>query len=129
MKRPIYWSRRGLLLAACAVGPNYRAPATAPAVLKNAQAPAFVAQTPEATWWQQFDDRGARRSRCAARWPAIWICELRTTACRAARAVFVESKLDYAPHVQLQGAYSHSDEQQPGFGTQSLQHPKRQPGL
>jgi multidrug efflux system outer membrane protein len=31
--------------------------------------------------------------------------------------VFVERKLDYAPHVQLDGAYSHLDEQQPGFGT------------
>jgi multidrug efflux system outer membrane protein len=36
---------------------------------------------------------------------------------RSARAVFVERKLDYAPHVQLDGTYSHVDEQQPGFGT------------
>jgi len=26
------------------------------AVLKNAQSPAFVAQTPEAVWWREFDD-------------------------------------------------------------------------
>jgi multidrug efflux system outer membrane protein len=36
---------------------------------------------------------------------------------RAARAVFVERNFDYAPHVQLRGAYSQSDEQQPGFGS------------
>jgi len=30
--------------------------------------------------------------------------------------VFVERKLDYAPHVQLDGSYTHFDEQQPGFG-------------
>ena len=35
---------------------------------------------------------------------------------KAARAVFVERNYDYAPHVQLQGTYSHADEQQPGFG-------------
>ena len=41
---------------------------------------------------------------------------LRVRSSPAARAVFVERKLDYAPHVQLEGTYSHFDEQQPGFG-------------
>ena len=39
------------LLASCAVGPNYHAPPVAPAVVKNAQLSAFVAQSPEALWW------------------------------------------------------------------------------
>jgi outer membrane protein, multidrug efflux system len=45
--------------------------------------------------------------------------DLRTAVDRvkAARAVFVERKLDYAPHVQLGADYSHSNEQQPGFGS------------
>jgi multidrug efflux system outer membrane protein len=42
---------------------------------------------------------------------------------KAARAVFVERKLDYAPHVQLDAGYSNSDEQQPGFGTQRYKAP------
>src|ERR1700685_526719 len=104
-----------LLLSACAVGPNYRAPETAPAVLKNAASPAFIAQMPEAVWWREFEDTeldGLVSGALAAN------LDLRTAydRVRAARAVFVERKLDYAPHVPAVGTYSHADEQQPGFG-------------
>ena len=44
------------LLASCAVGPNYRPPAVAPAVVGNSQSSALVAQSPEALWWQEFAD-------------------------------------------------------------------------
>src|ERR1700733_5196829 len=104
-----------LLLAACAVGPNYREPQTAPAIVQNAQTPEFVAQTPEALWWQEFDDTELdtlmRRALSAN-------LDLRSAYDRvkAARAVFVERNFDYAPHVQLDGTYSHFDEQEPGFG-------------
>jgi multidrug efflux system outer membrane protein len=116
MKQLILMAAGTLLLAACAVGPNYVEPATSPAVLKNAQTPAFVAQTPEAAWWQEFSDPELdalmRRALSAN-------LDLRSAydRVRAARAVFVERKLDYAPHVQLDGSYSRTDEQQPGFGT------------
>ena len=56
MKKLIILAAVAGLLAACAVGPNYRAPETAPAVLNNAQSPAFTAQSPEAVWWQEFGD-------------------------------------------------------------------------
>jgi outer membrane protein, multidrug efflux system len=103
------------LLASCAVGPNYRAPQIAPAVVQNAQSSNFVTQSPEALWWQEFGDTeldGLVQRALSAN------LDLRSAYDRvlAARAVFVERKLDYAPHVQLQGAYSHFDEQQPGFG-------------
>jgi multidrug efflux system outer membrane protein len=104
-----------LLLASCAVGPDYRAPQVAPAVVQNARSTLFVAQSPEALWWQEFGDTElddlVRRALAAN-------LDLRSAydRVRAARAVFVERKLDYAPHVQLDGAYSHFDEQQPGFG-------------
>src|SRR5258708_36849346 len=39
------------LLASCAVGPNYKAPPVAPAVVQNAQSAQFVTQSPEALWW------------------------------------------------------------------------------
>src|SRR5580692_8811559 len=116
MKRLILMAGGALLLAACAVGPNYVEPVTAPAVLKNAQSPAFVTQTPEAAWWQEFAhpelDALMRRALNA-------YLDLRSAYDRvkAARAVFVERKLDYAPHVQLDAAYSRAEEQQPGFGT------------
>ena len=103
------------LLSACAVGPDYRSPATAPAVLQNAQTSGFVTRSPEEVWWREFDDpelddlvgRGLAGN-----------LDLRSAydRVRAARAVFVERNYDYAPHVELQGAYSHVNEQQPGFG-------------
>src|ERR1700679_1981107 len=102
------------LLASCAVGPNYRAPPVAPAVVQNARSSAFVTQSPEALWWQEFGDREldalVQRALAAN-------LDLRSAFDRvqAARAVFVERRLDYAPHVQLDGAYTHFDEQQPGF--------------
>jgi multidrug efflux system outer membrane protein len=116
MRQIILTATTAFLLAACAVGPDYVAPTTSPAVLKNVESPVFVAQTPEAAWWQEFDDPELdalmRRALTAN-------LDLRSAydRVRAARAVFVERKLDYAPHVQLDGAYSHAKEQQPGFGT------------
>jgi multidrug efflux system outer membrane protein len=115
MKKLIAIAAGALLLAACAVGPNYRAPETAPAVLKNAASPEFASQMPEAVWWREFGDteldqlvRGALAANL----------DLRSAydRVRAARAVFVERNFDYAPHVQAGAAYSHADEQQPGFG-------------
>jgi outer membrane protein, multidrug efflux system len=104
-----------LLLASCAVGPNYRAPAIAPAVVQNAQSAQFVTQSPEALWWQEFGD--AELDNLVRRALAANL-DLRSAydRVRAARAVFAERKFDYAPHVQFDGAYSHFDEQQPGFG-------------
>ncbi|HMD27418.1 MAG TPA: efflux transporter outer membrane subunit, partial [Steroidobacteraceae bacterium] len=108
-----------LALTACAVGPNYHAPRVAPAVVQNAQSTAFVTQSPEALWWQEFGD--AELDSLVQRALAANL-DLRTAydRVRSARAVFVERKLDYAPHVQLDGAYTHFDEQQPGFGTSRI---------
>jgi multidrug efflux system outer membrane protein len=104
-----------LLLAACAVGPNYHAVAPAPAVVHNAAAADFVAQDPEAAWWQEFEDAEldslVRRALAAN-------LDLRMAydRVRAARAVFVERNYDYAPHATLQAGYAKSVEQEPGFG-------------
>ncbi|MDR3417147.1 MAG: efflux transporter outer membrane subunit [Nevskia sp.] len=106
-----------LVLSACAAGPDYRAPPTAPAAVQNSAAAGAVAQSPEGAWWQQFDDpelEALERRGLAAN------LDLRIAVDRvgAARALFVQNRLDYAPHVPLQAAYSHADEQQPGFGNQ-----------
>ena len=45
-----------LALSACAVGPDYRAPATEPARFKALEATEYDRSRFEATWWQQFDD-------------------------------------------------------------------------
>ena len=61
MRAP-FWVRAGAAgavaaaLAACAVGPDYRAPAVAPAVVANAATPDFQSRDPEAAWWQEFAD-------------------------------------------------------------------------
>jgi outer membrane protein, multidrug efflux system len=104
-----------VLLTGCAVGPNYRAPPVAPANVQNAQSAQFVTQSPESLWWQEFGDTEldalVHRALAAN-------LDLRSAydRVRSARAVFVERKFDYAPHVQLQGSYTHFDEQEPGFG-------------
>jgi multidrug efflux system outer membrane protein len=108
-----------LLLASCAVGPNYRAPPVAPTAVENAQSGEFVTQSPEALWWQEFAD--PELDSLVERALAANL-DLRSAYDRVleARAVFVERKLDYAPHVQLQAAYTHFDQQQPGFGPNRL---------
>src|SRR5580698_9369790 len=108
-------SLAAFFLASCAVGPNYKEPQIAPAVVQNAQSTLYVAQSPEALWWQEFGDAeldGLVNRALAAN------LDLRSAydRVRAARAVFVERKFDYAPHVQLDAGYTHFDEQQPGFG-------------
>jgi multidrug efflux system outer membrane protein len=109
-------------LAACAVGPDYRAPATQPAIVANAAGPAFLARTPEAQWWQEFTDPelDALERRALASNLDLRMSYDRVTA---ARAVFAENKLDYAPHVRMDAGYSNSDEQEPGFGTQRYKAP------
>jgi multidrug efflux system outer membrane protein len=116
MKTFIIIASAVLLLVGCAVGPNYRTPDTPVAVLQNAQSPAFVEQTPEALWWSEFDDTELDDLERRALGANL---DLRSAYDRvkAARAVFVEKNYDYAPHVDLEGTYSKSEEQQPGFGT------------
>jgi len=46
----------GLLVAGCAVGPDYRAPASAPAAFHNADAAVAQAEAFDARWWQQLGD-------------------------------------------------------------------------
>lgn len=114
MKSAFAIALASLLLAACAVGPNYRTPPIAPAHLKNAESSAFAAQTPEALWWQQFEDAELDSLERRALQANL---DLRSAYDRvsASRAVFVERNFDYAPHVPLDAAYTRFDEQQPGF--------------
>ena len=55
--KPLTPSLLALALAACAVGPDYQAPATEPAHLNSTvQAKAFDRSRFESVWWKQFDD-------------------------------------------------------------------------
>lgn len=116
MKNLIPVAVMAAVISACAAGPNYRTPATPAPVLLNAPAATYVARDPEAAWWQQFEDRelDSLEHRALAANLDLRIAYDRV---RAARAVFAERRLDYAPHVPLVGGYAHSDLQQPGFGS------------
>ncbi|MBS0373772.1 MAG: efflux transporter outer membrane subunit [Proteobacteria bacterium] len=104
-----------LLAAGCAVGPDYRPPAPPAVTVKNATAPMVATRDPTGAWWQEFGD--AELDQLVRRALAANF-DIRGALDRvlAARAVFVEQRLDYAPHVQLDGAYARSQEQVPGFG-------------
>lgn len=108
-----------LALSACAVGPDYHKPETAPAALINTQSPQFVAQNPEAAWWNQFDD-AELDSLVSRSLGANLDLQIAIDRVRQARAVFVQNQYDFLPHVPVQAAYSHADEQQPGFGSSRI---------
>jgi len=87
------------ILAGCAVGPDYRAAAPEPVQLRNAQAPGvFAEQSPVSQWWRQFDDPVLERlvDDSLTANPDLRIA---VTRVQAARAVFVELRLEPWPHV------------------------------
>ncbi len=100
-------------LAACAVGPTYHPPETPAVEPRNLDAH-FTADAPGAAWWRQFGDPvlADLESRALAGNLDLHIAIARV---HAARAVFNEAQYDYAPHVQADGSYARSKEQQPGF--------------
>ncbi|MCK9619256.1 MAG: efflux transporter outer membrane subunit [Methylobacter sp.] len=94
------------LLSACAVGPDYKAPATdvGPA-FSNANNPEFSAKDVEVSWWKLFDDKDLtelvdqtvqhNRDLQAAR-----------ANLREARALYLESGLNLAPIVTSHANYT-----------------------
>lgn len=89
------------LLAACAVGPDYRAAAPQPVQLHNVQASGvFADASPVAQWWRQFDDPVLDQlvGDALVANPDLRIAMTRV---QAARAVFVERRLDPWPHVTM----------------------------
>jgi multidrug efflux system outer membrane protein len=109
-----------LLLAACAVGPDYHAPRPLSGSLINAHAAQgmSVEERPlEGLWWQQFDDLelDALMRRALSDNLDLQVASARV---REARAAFRGSEYDFAPHVPATAGYQHSREQVPGFGTQ-----------
>lgn len=115
MNRSVVMALAAFALTACAVGPTYHAPQTPPAVLQNAASTQFVTRNPEAAWWQEFADPELD-SLIRRALAANLDLQMALDRVRAARAVFKGSQYDYAPHVPVSAAYTHSVEQQPGFG-------------
>jgi multidrug efflux system outer membrane protein len=109
-----------LPLAACAVGPDYVAPATTLPAFRNAD-PAVVEARPfEATWWRQFGDPTlddlVERALAGD-------LDLKVAAARLdeARALLAGARRERWPGVTLDAARSESKAQQPGFGTDRIE--------
>ena len=107
-------------LAACAVGPDYKAPETAPAVLRNADSEVFTAASPEADWWRQFEDPVLDQLVARALSANL---DVRVALARVAeaRALFTDTRLDQLPRVQVAGASTQSKQQQPAFSDQRME--------
>jgi multidrug efflux system outer membrane protein len=117
-----------LLLAACAVGPDYKTPVQAPVVLQNAPAGAFSTANPEAQWWKAFNDPvldGLVTQALAGN------LDIRVAVARVdeARALFKDARLDQVPRVTASGAYQKSDQQQPGSNGQRVESETYQAGF
>ena len=92
-----------LLLASCAVGPNYRAPPVAAGCrAKRPVQPNSSRNPPRRCGGRSLE---TPNSMSLVRRALAANLDLRSAydRVRAARAVFVERKFDYAPHVQLRG--------------------------
>jgi multidrug efflux system outer membrane protein len=117
-----------ILLSACAVGPDYKAPVTAPVVLQNAPAGAFSTANPEAAWWKAFNDPvldGLITQALAGN------LDIRIAVARVdeARALFKDARLDQLPRVTADGSYVKSDQQQPGSNGQRVESQTYQAGF
>jgi multidrug efflux system outer membrane protein len=111
--RGIFLSSLAVALAACAVGPAYHRPEAAGVEPRNVDAN-FTSAAPGAVWWGQFGDPVLADLEARARAGNLDL-RIALARVRSARATFSEAQYDYAPHVQLDGSYARSKEQQPGF--------------
>lgn len=117
-----------LTAAACAVGPNYKAPAPPPAAFQNADPAVFTAVNPEAEWWKAFGDPVLDQLVGQA-FAANLDLKIALARVAEARALFSEQKLDLLPHVTANGTYVKSDQQQPGSNGQRVESQTYQAGF
>jgi multidrug efflux system outer membrane protein len=104
------------LLAACAVGPDYKAPETAPVTVQHADPATYTNVTADADWWHAFEDAelDALVKRALAGNLDLRVAVDRV---RESRALFDDRRLDQFPRVTSSGGYTRSYEQVPGFGS------------
>ncbi len=109
-----------VLLSACAVGPDYHAPATPAVAPRNLATAHFDSrQRRIRDWWQAFPDPELARLEQRALAANLDVAEA-VEHVRAARAAFTEANLSFAPHVPLELEYQRSKEQEPGFTTDRI---------
>ncbi len=128
MNRTLLLASSTLLLAACAVGPNYQPPETKAPEFHNAD-PAVVQTQPfEAAWWQQFGDPTLDNLIERALTSDL---DLKVAAARVAesRALLSAARRERWPGADIAVAHSKSKEQQPGFTTDRISIESNQVGV
>lgn len=108
-----------LALSACAVGPDYRAPATAPAQIASLDAGDYDRSRFEMAWWRQFDDPTLSQ---LVQQALDGNRELRVAFARlrAARAIRDDVGNDQLPTVTSRASGEFREAQQPGFTAQRV---------
>ncbi|MCQ4310544.1 efflux transporter outer membrane subunit [Pseudomonas stutzeri] len=103
-----------LALSACAVGPDYRTPETAPAEIDQAAAEDFDRSRFESAWWRQFEDPtlDALVGQALAENRELRIAFSRL---RAARSIRDDDANDRFPTVTAGATAEYGEAQQPGF--------------
>ena len=103
-----------ITLSACAVGPDYRAPETAPAKIERANAEGFDRSRFESAWWRQFDDStlDALVGEALSENRELRIAFARL---RAARSIRDDAANDRFPTVTAGATAEYGKAQQPGF--------------
>lgn len=103
-----------LTLSACAVGPDYRTPETAPAEIDRSTAEDFDRSRFESAWWRQFEDPtlDALVSQALAENRELRIAFSRL---RAARSIRDDAANDRLPTVTAGASAEYGKAQQPGF--------------
>lgn len=108
-----------LALAACAVGPDYKTPDTAPAKVESAAQGHYDRSHLETVWWQQFDDpilnQLVARSLTGNRELRVAFARL-----RAARAIRDDISNDAMPVITSRVSSDLGKGQQPGTTTQRV---------
>lgn len=105
-----------LAAAACAVGPDYHPPETAPVTVLNADPQTYAPAAPDADWWKGFQDPVLESLVTKA---LAGNLDLKASVDRVkqARALFDDRRRDQFPRVTSDAGYTRSYEQVPGFGT------------
>ncbi|MNF71900.1 Toluene efflux pump outer membrane protein TtgI precursor [compost metagenome] len=107
------------MLSACAVGPDYQAPQTAPASLAASASAGYDRTRFETAWWRQFDDPTLSR---LVQQALEGNRELRVAFARfkAARALRDDAANDQLPTVTSRAGAEIGKAQQPGFSEQRV---------
>ena len=108
-----------IALSACAVGPHYRAPETAPAQIASLDAGDYDRSRFETAWWRQFDDPTLSQ---LVQQALDGNRELRVAFARlrAARAIRDDVGNDQLPTVTSRASGEFRKAQQPGFTAQRV---------